>query len=141
MMTLKKIFAAVLSFIIIAFLLLSPLNTYGDVIRVLPSEGGGHYNENFPHRHPASYSNAAIAYWDLLNGLLSVHFNADSHEMQELSYDVVFYIYKDDNLIVQSEELIAMDDAIDFNLSSFGNGNYQIVIIGLDETLIGYFSR
>lgn len=116
-----------------------PHNTYGALIRVLSDEGKEHDKENFPHRGPAVYSNVAIAYWDTINGQLSIHFNLDSGENPEQSYDLTVYIYKDDNLIITSEELIAVDDIIDFNLSSYGNGNYQIVITGLDETLIGNF--
>ena len=121
-----------------------PSAMYGDNIKVTTGSSGsdkGGYGgndnpeEHYPHRAPAHYSNEAAAYWNAETGLLSVSFYSESDE-------VTISIYKDDELIEETFCPVSYGDVVNFDLSSYGNGDYQIVISGLaDDDLYGYFSK
>ena len=89
----------------------------------------------YPHRDINSYSDAAIAYWDSGLGELCICFNMEAEE-------VTISIYKDGILVTESIRPTAIGDEACFDLSSYGNGEYQIVISGIgDNDLHGNFSQ
>jgi len=116
-----------------------PIFMNGGVIRVESNNGNGNNGGNnntetqFPHLAPPHYSNLASAYWDAVTGVLSVSFYDDADE-------VTISIYKDDTLVTGTTCSVSMDDVINFNLSSYGSGDYQIVITGMgNDNLYGNF--
>ena len=115
-----------------------PNFVYGGLIKVT-SSGSGDNNGNdntqshFPRRHPAHYTDLAVAYWETGTGVLSIGFNAESEE-------VSISIYKDDTLVVESTRSVNNGTEVSFNLSSYDSGDYQIVIMGIcDDDLYGNF--
>ena len=77
----------------------------------------------------------ASAHWNAETGLLSIWFYAESEE-------VTISIYKDDILVEEGCCSIIYGDVLNIDLSSYGNGDYQIIISGFgDENLNGTFSK
>lgn len=112
-----------------------PCMVFGEKLRVVCiNNDNNNTQEEFPHWAPAHYSNLAYAVWDVETGLLTVGFNAQAD-------CVTISIYKDEVLI--EEDCCSVGDSSEFifNLSSYGSGDYQIVITGLGNTdLYGYFA-
>ena len=115
-----------------------PTVVYGGKIKVIcENNGNGNTNKEneYPHRVPAHYSHLAVAYWDAETSELSIGFNADAA-------DVTISIYRGDALVDEANGSISVDDEISFNLSSYGTGDYQVVITGIgNDDLYGYFSK
>ena len=87
----------------------------------------------FPHLAPGHYSRLASATWDEETGLLAVMFNAESEE-------VGISIYKDDMLIEEDTCPVSEGTVLTFDLSYYGDGDYQIVITGIgNDVLYGNF--
>lgn len=117
-----------------------PSNSWSGVIRIICEQTGpGSGNDNteleYPHRAPIHFSNEASAHWNAETGLLSIWFYAESEE-------VTISIYKDDILVEEGCCSIIYGDVLNIDLSSYGNGDYQIIISGFgDENLNGTFSK
>ena len=114
-----------------------PTVVYGGKIRVVCNNNNDNDNTDleYPHRVPAHYSHLAVAYWDAETSELSIGFNADAA-------DVTISIYRDDALVDEVNGSISVGDEISFNLSSYGTGDYQVVITGIgNDDLYGYFSK
>lgn len=125
---------------------------YADIIEVITVDGGagdglesGMYPENeiihdnkeeeFPRRIPTHYSHLVNANWDKSVGSLSVNFFTSTTQ-------AVISIYKGEVLIEETTCQISMGDIIEFDLSMYGSGDYQLVITGVGRsTLYGNFSK
>lgn len=91
--------------------------------------------EEFPRRMPAHYSHLVNANWNKAVGSLSVSFFTSTTQ-------AVISIYKDETLIEETTCQVSVGDIIEFDLSIYGSGDYQLVITGVGRsTLYGNFSR
>ena len=96
---------------------------------------GDNIKAHYPHLAPPHYSPLASAEWDEETGNLSITFNAESDE-------VCVCIYKDDTLVIEEALSVMEGDMLSYDLSTYGIGDYQIVITGLnDDTLFGSFTK
>jgi len=116
-----------------------PTSVYGDVINVVceadgeeTENGNDNKREEFPHLMPPRYSRQAIAHWNSQTGILTIDFNAETEE-------ATIEIYQDGFLVSEITRSISYGDMVFYNLSSFGSGDYQIVISGLGNLLYGSF--
>ncbi len=91
--------------------------------------GNDNKKTQFPHLMPPHFSPLASAEWDEETGNLSVTFNAESEE-------VCVCIYKDDTLVMEETLSAMVGDTVNYDLSSYGEGDYQIVITGLGEDIL-----
>ena len=91
--------------------------------------------ENFPHRSPANYSDAAYGVVNHVQGVLSITFEAEDPE-------IFIYIYKDGVLQCSAPCSSEVGDTYDFGLAGYGHGTYQVVIVMSTEPeeLTGYFT-
>ena len=102
-------------------------------IKVTTDRKGDSLKGQYPHLAPGHYSRLASATWDEETGLLTVMFNAESEE-------VGISIYKDDMLIEEDTCPVSEGTVLTFDLSSIGDGDYQIVITGIgNDVLYGNF--
>lgn len=83
----------------------------------------------FPHLMPPHFSPLACAEWDEESANLSITFNAESDE-------VCVCIYKDDTLVIEETLSVMEGDMLSYDLSTYGTGDYQIVITGLGEDIL-----
>lgn len=91
--------------------------------------------EEFPHLLQNFDPRIAIAYWDQATGILSIDFFTSSAQ-------AIISIYKNGLLIEETICPINSGDVLDFDLSMYGSGEYQLVITGVGgSTLYGSFSR
>jgi len=102
-------------------------------IRVQKKKVNDNRKDHFPHLAPGHYSPLAFAEWDEETGCLSITFNAESDE-------ACICVYKDDTLVIGENLSVMEGDTVNYDLSSYGEGDYLIVITGLDDdTLYGSF--
>lgn len=112
-----------------------PNDMSGKVIKVTSSANNDDNREDpFPHRvPPRNISRDVAAFFDLSTGLLNIFFYSDA-------LNVEIEIYKDDSLVISNTMSVGVGDDAAFDLSSFGSGDYEIIIFGVgDEDLYGTF--
>ena len=90
---------------------------------------GDNITAHYPHLMPPHYSPLASAEWDEETGNLSITFNTESDE-------VCVCIYKDDTLVIEETLSVIEGDTVSYDLSTYGTGDYQIVITGLGEDIL-----
>ena len=90
---------------------------------------GDSIKEHYPHLAPPHYSPLASAEWDEETDCLSITYNAESDEM-------CVCIYKDDTLVIEETLSVMEGGTVTYDLSSYGEGDYQIVITGLGEDIL-----
>lgn len=106
---------------------------YAGGIKVTTNKGGDSLKGQYPHLAPRHYSHEASAAWNVEIGILSLMINADSDE-------ACISIYKDDTLLMEETRPVFEGDILTYDLSAYGDGDYQIVITGLgNDTLYGNF--
>ncbi len=93
------------------------------------NKGNDNKESEFPHRMPPHYSPLASAEWDEETGNLSITFNTESDE-------VCVCIYKDDTLVIEETLSVIEGDTVSYDLSTYGTGDYQIIITGLGEDIL-----
>lgn len=98
-------------------------------IKVRKTKGGDSIKGQYPHLAPRYFSPLASAEWDEESANLSITFNAESDE-------VCVCIYKDDTLVIEETLSVMEGDTVNYDLSSYGEGDYQIVITGLGEDIL-----
>jgi len=98
-------------------------------IKVRKTKGGDSIKGQYPHRIPAHYSPLAFAEWDEETGCLSIAFNAESGETSVC-------VYKNDTLVIEETLSVMEGDTVTYDLSSYGEGDCQIVITGLGEDIL-----
>lgn len=98
-------------------------------IRVQKKKVNDNRKDHFPHLAPGHFSPLASAEWDEETGNLSITFNAESDE-------VCVCIYKDETLVIEETLSVIEGDTVNYDLSSYGEGDYQIVITGLGEDIL-----
>lgn len=112
-----------------------PSDMSGKVIKVTSSTNNDdNREEQYPHRvPPRNFSREASAHFDHATGQLDIFFYADA-PIAEIE------IYKDGSLVTSKTRSVCVGDEETFDLSSFGSGDYEIIIIGIgDEDLYGTF--
>ena len=102
--------------------------TFAGTIKVT-KKGNDNKESEFPHRIPPHFSPLASAEWDEETECLSITYNAESDEM-------CVCIYKDDTLVIEETLSVMEGGTVTYDLSSYGEGDYQIVITGLGEDIL-----
>lgn len=106
---------------------------YAGNIRVQTKKVNDNRKDEHKHLAPGHYSRLASAIWDEEIGNLSITFNAESDE-------VCVCIYKDDTLVIEETRPVFEGEVMLLDLSSYGAGDYQVVITGMgDDVLYGSF--
>ncbi len=100
-----------------------------DTIKVVTNRKGDSLKGQYPHLTPGHFSPLASAEWDEDTGNLSIIFNTESDEVR-------ICIYKDNTLIIEDILSVMEGDMVSYNLSTYGAGDYQIVITGLGEDIL-----
>lgn len=98
-------------------------------IRVQKKKVNDNRKDHFPHLAPGHFSPLACAEWNEETGNLSITFNTESDE-------VCVCIYKDDTLVIEETLSVMEGDTVNYDLFSYGEGDYQIVITGLGEDIL-----
>ena len=98
-------------------------------IRVQTKRVNDNRKDHFPHLAPGLYSWLASAIWDEETGSLSITYNADSD-------GVCVCIYKEDTLLIEDSLSVFEGYEVTYDLSTYGTGDYQIVITGLGEDIL-----
>lgn len=114
-----------------------PSDMSGKVIKVTSStstNNDDNREDQYPHRvPPRNFSKEASAHFDHAEGQLDIFFYADA-PIAEIE------IYKDGSLVTFKTRSVCVGDEETFDLSSYGSGDYEIIIIGVgDEDLYGTF--
>ncbi|MBQ9676808.1 MAG: DUF3244 domain-containing protein [Prevotella sp.] len=104
-------------------------------IRVQTKKVNDNRKDEHKHLAPGHYSWLASAVWDEEIGSLSITFNAESDE-------VCVCIYKNDTLLIEDSLSVFEGYEATYDLSSYGDGDYQIVITGIgNDVLYGSFTK
>ena len=103
-------------------------------MRVAKTNNNNNTQNEYPRLAPAKYSTACFAEFNQTTGILNIIFNIDCP-------NVSVEIYRNGSLVISENLSTSIGDEAEFDISTHGNGDYEIIIMNADdEDIFGSFT-